>query len=79
MQNKFFRQSQSAAPQKLIKIWPSKPLPFDRNQEEPFVYKVLLLWERTADKVETLRLATAIEQGTLAMYFIGHRSQEPHR
>ena len=66
MQNNCLGESPSAAPQKIVKIWPNEPLPFDRNQEEPFVYKVLLLWERTADKVETLRLATAIERGTLA-------------
>ena len=68
MQNKLFREVRVQHHKKIVKIWPNE-LPFDRNQEEPFVYKVFLLWERTADRARDFGY----------MYFIGHRSQEPHR
>ena len=35
----------------IVKIWPNEPPPFDENQGEPSVYKVLLLWELIADKL----------------------------
>ena len=64
MQNKLFREVRVRHHKKIVKIWPNEPLPFDRNQEEPFVYKVFLLWERIADRARDFGY----------MYFIGHRN-----
>lgn len=46
-----FRERLRAGLQKIVKIWPNEPPPFERNQEELSVYKVLLLWELIADKL----------------------------
>ena len=35
----------------MVKISPNEPPPFERNQEELSVYKVLLLWELIAHKL----------------------------
>ena len=45
MQNICIREKPCTEPQKIVKIWPNVPLPFDRKREKPSVYEVLLSWD----------------------------------
>ena len=60
MQNICFRGKAAYGTTENHENWPNVPLPFDGNQEEPSVYKVLLSWDLNANKVFR-NYATTIE------------------